>query len=905
MNRRGFLKQSVGSMPVGLIGMSCRSLEASNSKASGGNGVDLASDSGQAQDTLKPYTHASLELSDDFDGPALGPQWRVVGINTRIPAAWDVSWNQGRESTAAKVHLRDSRLLLTGRNDRTCGICIYGVYGGRTRVEAPWAMEAVMELPEINYANTPLRSGITMRVSNERNWGAYVELGRVCGSGIDKSFLFHEGSYLEGWTGRPEIESAKRVHLRIESADNSRRAIRVGMKLQTKDNWTWSPILKLSQSILWFDNLQLMNFDVRHHGLEPKVTAPPPLFSLFEDSEVRGDGVEPSGEEVTIAFDLARFEGKVFSRQQGIGYIHSDVPEIEVQSAKGDRYEALVPDTFDVEERARLGVHALTSLTDPQSDYEIYWFGDFNRRPPVLLHDLNDWVQPKFMESLPLLRMVSGSQENRHVDQRWSEVLLQMQGSDGLVYFPNVGRPWAWSGIWEAVGNREEHLLSAGMCARLLGAMTIYAFRDQNPKWREASDKLAAGLKRIVVDKGSYGYIPLRGFGPNAQVSNDDPPPEPGSQYAFLAAWVIIGLVQYQRATESPLALELAGKLVNYLKDHAGCYEPDGTWIGFPHFHCHTHGIQAMLEYGLLTNSRDLMQFCIQSYEHGKTRGNDLVGFFPEFYRDPNYPSVEICEVADMVAVSSKLALSGAHDAWEDLDRWARNHFAEGQNTYADWIYDHAARYSREDHWTLNESTEDVAERSIGAFGGWLTGSDFFEGRMGPFMHCCTGNATRAIYYLWESILKDEGDRVKINLLLNRTSPSLDMDSYIPFEGRVEMKMKQPRRLSIRIPAWTDRKKVMCRVNDQPRQFAWNEGYIDVGWANSGQRVSVEFPIQVRPIETVMGGKSYGLRIKGNEVVNIQPDGKICPIYQRDHYWHGPVRYKKVTRFCPQETINW
>ena len=70
---------------------------------------------------------------------------------------------------------------------------LYGVYGGRRRLEEPWAMEALLELPDLDYSQTPARGGITIRASNEDGWAAYVELGRVAGPGVNKSFLFHSG----------------------------------------------------------------------------------------------------------------------------------------------------------------------------------------------------------------------------------------------------------------------------------------------------------------------------------------------------------------------------------------------------------------------------------------------------------------------------------------------------------------------------------------------------------------------------------------------------------------------------------------------------------------------------------------------------------------------------------------
>jgi len=86
-------------------------------------------------------------------------------------------------------------------------------------------------------------------------------------------------------------------------------------------------------------------------------------------------------------------------------------------------------------------------------------------------------------------------------------------------------------------------------------------------------------------------------------------------------------------------------------------------------------------------------------------------------------------------------------------------------------------------------------------------------------MHCCTGNGTRAIYFAWENILRREQGKLKVNLLLNRASPSADVDSYIPYEGRVEVKVKQDCELWVRIPEWATAPQTQCEVNGRSRRF--------------------------------------------------------------------------------------
>ena len=51
-----------------------------------------------------------------------------------------------------------------------------------------------------------------------------------------------------------------------------------------------------------------------------------------------------------------------------IGYISPEIPKVEFPAIEGDTYEALVPDTLDIAERADYGIHCATSIADPDAD---------------------------------------------------------------------------------------------------------------------------------------------------------------------------------------------------------------------------------------------------------------------------------------------------------------------------------------------------------------------------------------------------------------------------------------------------------------------------------------------------------------------------------------------------------
>ena len=59
-------------------------------------------------------------------------------------------------------------------------------------------------------------------------------------------------------------------------------------------------------------------------------------------------------------------------------------------------------------------------------------------------------------------------------------------------------------------------------------------------------------------------------------------------------------------------------------------------------------------------------------------------------------------------------------------------------------------------------------------------------------MHCCTGNATRTLYYIYESMLEEKEGQPQVKLLLHRAAATADVYSYLPQEGKVVLKINQP-----------------------------------------------------------------------------------------------------------------
>jgi hypothetical protein len=612
-----------------------------------------------------------------------------------------------------------------------------------------------------------------------------------------------------------------------------------------------------------------------------------------------------------------------------ISYVRENPPIVQVKPFSGQTYTDLIPDTYDVASRAALGINALVGSTNPLADHELYWKVDFARNPIVMNHDWNDWCQVKFMEALPLLRLVSGSRQEEQVDRVWQEVTLKSLGPDGLYYIPMQGRPWAWnSRCWaKGVARSDGSLVQIDdpstpvntrqithpfINGRMMGTLLVYWLRDQNTIWLEAVQKMVDRMAELAIYKDNYAYYPALVYEPNAVYDKDGLESE---MPVHIMGGEINGrlpesLGKVYRLTGYEPARVLGEKLVRYVKNHMDYYGPGGEFLAEKHFHAHTIYLLSLLEFATAVGDRETVEFVRRGYEWAKTTAAgsaDLVGFFPEV-ADPDWPSAESCEIADMIALALHLSAAGAGDYYGDAERWARNHFAEAQLTSAEWVNDQACRHPVKPV-APNETANRTAERNVGAFAQGSGGNEFWVKGPDGIVHCCTGNAARTLYYLWHDIIWFDQGVLRINMLLNRASPWGDVYSYIPYQGRIDIRIKTAcTEVQVHLrPAWVNESDpgIFIQVDGEVRAARWDGRYLALGPVLQGQTIRIEFPIAERVEHAVMGKQTYELTVRGDTIVDINPPGTTGALYRRAEFRRGEPRWREVVRFLSEDLLDY
>lgn len=150
--------------------------------------------------------------------------------------------------------------------------------------------------------------------------------------------------------------------------------------------------------------------------------------------------------------------------------------------------------------------------------------------------------------------------------------------------------------------------------------------------------------------------------------------------------------------------------------------------------------------------------------------------------------------------------------------------------------------------------------------------------------------------------MAEEDGLVRVDLLLNRASPWLDVDSYLPVEGKVVLHIKNAPRVAVRMPQWCVPFEVSVSVGDRSRRPHVQGKYVHTGNLRPGDRVALTFPVPERTLDRLIAGQTYRLRLRGSNVVDIEPKGVAFPLYRNQ----PTGQEKAATRFVPEiRNIIW
>ena len=623
----------------------------------------------------------------------------------------------------------------------------------------------------------------------------------------------------------------------------------------------------------------------------------------------------------------------------------------------GVYYEATVPDTLDLAERARLGVNHFTEITSEEHNYEMYWgtmaarytkdileyvgrddwtqwgydFGETN--PPVLNMQFSPLqaCQPKCVEALAMERLMSGSQQHLEREAKMLEMMASNIAEDGLFYVPDDPDKW-WLGPLED----RPYAYCYGSFGMARAMMAWYQYTGL-PAWKERIDRVVDGIDRhLVVHKEDYAYIPVHGWpepmyfhcvyikGRGWKDTSEPQHEREGDEDSLfcLEGYAPGVLANWYLLTGNEQALRLAGEFVRFLTkpkfwanweggEYPGVVGAEHAhWTG--HLHGHMSVLRAILEYAIATNDSRLKTFVRDGYEWTRQQGLARIGLLGDG---------QGCGCGRLIGLAVKLTDAGVGDYWEDVDLYIRNQGIESQFTPED-----IPRLK-----SLSEgkppppkdpsfySGEDVYAMNVGGYCAHAPGKTGTAG-------CCSPWGNMGLFYAWDGIVRYSDGVARVNLLLNRASPWVDIDSYLPYEGKVVIRNKEAQEVFVRIPLWVDRQAVRCQIGGRQVRPRWFESRIRFDQLKQGDVLTIEFPVGERTEEwtsplpspgdelsrkfllRMPGGVKHSMRFRGNTLVEIEPPlAPNTPMYRQrpEMYRAAKAPMKEVKRYVSPLVLTW
>lgn len=615
----------------------------------------------------------------------------------------------------------------------------------------------------------------------------------------------------------------------------------------------------------------------------------------------------------------------------------------------------VVPDTLDLSERAGLAINGLSGSCDTELSYLPFGLVRYAYNTPFMDHwsSADVGCGAKVCESFPLMRLMSGSAQHLEIEAGMREAFLG-RVQDGLFWdFTDPRRPWRniYGNSDKRYGaGRNEDFSIPSHAARMLRAMMVWWQLEGDPELERQCRELVRGMRQVAIDCGDYSYYPEKGgWGEpttyprsgwiNTDEARDETEGVEGSMTGYHAHPLYAASIWY-RLTGDPVAFDLAGRLARYCiqsKFWGGLPDPDrehalakglgshiaaqllesaytaGAELGhwYSHFHARATVLRGLLEYARAVQDERVLEFVRRSYEFTLTQGIPRIGWINCYPGATNH--VEGCAIGDFTALGIRLSDAGAGDYWDDVDAVVRNHLVEQQVTNPDLLERLVAASSgifpEEAQYPGLRNTQDVIQRTLGIF----FGTSLPNAVPLPWsMLCCTGNGTQGLYYAWEGALREHGQTAQVNLLLNRAGKLVEVESWLPYEGRVRVRNKSATRVAIRIPAWVDRRELRIQVGGNESEPDWIGNRVFLQGLTPGQELILNFPVNESRASYTVNAHSeheqvYTCTFRGGTCVEITPrteDPTSYPLYLRDHLRAAKAPMKTSTRHAPDRVVS-
>ena len=296
------------------------------------------------------------------------------------------------------------------------------------------------------------------------------------------------------------------------------------------------------------------------------------------------------------------------------------------------------------------------------------------------------------------------------------------------------------------------------------------------------------------------------------------------------------------------------------------------------HFYGRIATAFGVLKTGLLLDKPAYIKLAENIYTHAKEWGTSF-GWFPEDLS--SISGCETCCITQMIEYAIVLGMNVDSKYWNDAERFGRNQLLENQLIKMNWIdkvSEDPNRIPPKDPMRISENN--IMKRALGGFAGWSEVNDWVTPRA-QIMSCCNAHGARGLYDLWHYSITEDEEEISINMLFTRATRKIEIRSSIPYLGCVEVHIKKKCSLKVRIPLYVNTVNLNASLNNEKINPNIINGWLKADNLHEGDVLTLEFDLPEKHEEIFFGYDEYKVRYKGDTVLEINPHGKIYPLYER------------------------
>jgi hypothetical protein len=518
-----------------------------------------------------------------------------------------------------------------------------------------------------------------------------------------------------------------------------------------------------------------------------------------------------------------------------------------MNGGKTDKLDRLVP--LSLHAVVSAAVRNMYSSLDERRDYLPFFTYRLFDKDISLVHGEFDspHVVGRYLDALHRSEQAFGISAARDIVRAlYGHLSRSLQigedGGDGLAWNEETGAQPA--GAWGH--NQREAMLGLIGAAKLL----------QDDRILDRAKSLVRGISKTTEHHGRFPSGLLTAGGWKSAGVLEPLPAQSGR--------LVRALLEYYRISGDVLAVKTAEEIAK--TNWAACFDSEGKWTDAAGIHVHSivGTITSAIDLALTTGNDRLLSAERAAFDVGARAYRSTFGWVQEM-RGSAHERGEANNSGDILESAVLLARNVDPGYWDDAERILRNHLTRSQLTDTQLFHDSADMLD-----SPNQIYRGVATRAIGGFC-FSSPTDFKSDAndVAPINTDLVGGATQAICEAYQAAVDDGTDEIAVNLLVDRSSGLWSIRSRLPQEGRLEIELKQAKRLRVRIPESAIKGSTRVTVNGESVRPGWSGQYIRLEAQSSSMSVSVEFDSKKWKSVEELNGREYCSSWVGDTVAGV------------------------------------